>query len=219
MLIKLAGIVLAGSLLTLGVAGVTGWGGRDFDNWEVRHRIRERVHVRHGIEQEALREHRAALREQARALREQMEHVRESVESAEGDAETAAAVEVEAADVPAAAAEPALPAVAGANTYVFDASGNPFGKLPWSAHVELQLQKDDRYELRVRTKIDSEVQEEVSSGRYRIRGDRVTIYSAHDDDTHEFRLDGDKLMFNADWLERLALKAVGIEQTYMTLRR
>ena len=216
MLIKLAGIVLAGSLLTLGVAGIAGWGKRDFDHWEVRARVRDRVHVRR-IEHEALREQRAALREQARALREQMEHVRVSVESAEGAAEAEVEAAVEAAEVP--AAEPALPAVEGANTYVFDASGNPFNKLPWSAHVELQLQKDDRYELRVRTKIDSEVQEEVSSGRYRIHGDRVTIYSAHEDDTHEFRLDGDKLMFNADWLERLALKAVGIEQTYMTLKR
>lgn len=218
MLIKLAGIVLAGSLLTLGVAGVTGWSDRDFDHWEVRERIRnnvrDNVRVRHRIKHEDVREHRAALREQAQALREHMDHVRVSVESAESDA----AVEVEAAEV-AAQPEAERGAAEGANTYVFDASGNPFGKLPWSAQVELQLQADNRYELRVRTNIDSEIQEELSSGRYRMRGDRVTIYSGNEDDTHEFRLDGDKLMFNADWLERLALKAVGIEQTYMTLKR
>ncbi|HSL69270.1 MAG TPA: hypothetical protein VK864_03470 [Longimicrobiales bacterium] len=101
-------------------------------------------------------------------------------------------------------------------TYVFDASGEVLGKFPWNAHVELELRKHGRYELRVLTNIEDEREEETSWGRYTMRGDRLVLYSPHDDSRHEFRIDGNRLVFDADWSERLALKAVGVEHAYMT---
>jgi hypothetical protein len=102
-----------------------------------------------------------------------------------------------------------------AGTYVFDAGGNPFGKLPWSAHVELKLEKGGSYDLRVRMNIDNDLNEEASYGRYRVKGDRLILYSEHDHDSHEFRIEGDQLMFGNDWKQKLALKAVGIEDAVM----
>ena len=59
------------------------------------------------------------------------------------------------------------------------------------------------------------MEEETSWGRYRQRGDRLILSSASDHDRHEFRIDGDRLLFEADWKERIALKAVGVTKTYM----
>lgn len=96
-------------------------------------------------------------------------------------------------------------------TYAFEAEGYALGKFPWAAHVELSLRENGRYELRVRTNIDGETETETSWGRYRFKGDRVLLYSPHDDDVHELVIEGDRLQFNTGLKEKLALKAVGIE--------
>jgi len=95
-------------------------------------------------------------------------------------------------------------------TYAFDANGNPMGKLPWSAHVELDLQPEGRYELRVKMDVNGEGESEYSWGRYRQEGDRLVLYSPSDNDQTEFVIEGDRLLFEGDWTENLALKAVGI---------
>ncbi|MGH7471317.1 MAG: hypothetical protein ACRENP_25490 [Longimicrobiales bacterium] len=103
-------------------------------------------------------------------------------------------------------------------TYVFDANGNPLGKLPWSAHVELELRPEGRYELRVGGVIDGEPEEETSWGRYTVHGDRLTLFSAHDDDQFEFLITPNRLVFDGKWAAKLALKAVGVDEMYMTRR-
>jgi hypothetical protein len=100
-------------------------------------------------------------------------------------------------------------------TYIFDESGDALGKFPWSAHAELELRPEGRYELRLRTNLENEMEEEHSWGRYRQQGDRLILYSASDDDRYEFRIEGDRLVFDADWKARIALKAAGITKTYM----
>jgi hypothetical protein len=100
-------------------------------------------------------------------------------------------------------------------TYIFDESGDALGKFPWSAHAELDLQPEGRYELRLRANLENEMEEETSWGRYRQQGDRLILYSASDDDRYEFRIEGNRLVFDADWKERIALKAAGITKTYM----
>jgi hypothetical protein len=187
MVTKLAAFVLIGSVVALTVGGLTGKTRRRFEDWD----FKDRVHIK--------REIRHRLRHEERALRERIEHV-ERVRVQVGSAH----------EEPALAQDEQL-----VGTYVFDASGNPFGKLPWSAHVELQLQPGSKYELRVRQNIDQELSEETSWGRYSVDGDRIKLTSAHDEDTHEFRIDGDKLVFDADWSEKLALKAVGVQETFM----
>ena len=129
------------------------------------------------------------------------------------EAEEAAAEAVEAAEEAAAEAEAAASEVSG--TYIFDESGDALGKFPWSAHAELELRPEGRYELRIRTNLEHEMEEETSWGRYRQRGDRLILSSASDHDQHEFRIDGNRLLFEADWKARIALKAVGVTKTYM----
>ena len=107
------------------------------------------------------------------------------------------------------------PAQEVAGTYIFDESGDALGKFPWSAHAELELRPEGRYELRIRTNLEHEMEEETSWGRYRQRGDRLILSSASDHDQHEFRIDGNRLLFEADWKARIALKAVGVTKTYM----
>ena len=107
----------------------------------------------------------------------------------------------------------AAPEVAG--TYIFDESGDALGKFPWSAHAELELRPEGRYELRIRTNLENEMEEETSWGRYRQKGDRLILFSAGDSDEHVFSIDGNRLNFEADWKARIALKAVGVTKTYM----
>ena len=126
------------------------------------------------------------------------------------DVEEVAAVEEEAA------AEEAVDASSEvAGTYIFDESGDALGKFPWSAHAELELRPEGRYELRLRTNLEHEMEEETSWGRYHQKGDRLILSSASDRDEHEFRIEGNRLVFEADWKARIALKAVGVTKTYM----
>ena len=104
---------------------------------------------------------------------------------------------------------------AAAGTYIFDESGDALGKFPWAAHAELELRPEGRYELRLRTNLENEMEEETSWGRYRQQGDRLILYSASDDDRYEFRIEGNRLVFDADWKARIALKAAGLTKTYM----
>jgi|SRR5687768_10789977 len=99
-------------------------------------------------------------------------------------------------------------------TYVFDATGDVLGKFPWSAHVELSLRDNGRYELRVKTNVDGTTETETSWGRYRLDGDRIKLYSG--DDSHEMLINGDRLEFEAGFKEKLALKAVGIGDAAFT---
>jgi hypothetical protein len=177
MLTKIAGFVLAASVVALAVGGVTGATRRDR---EVFRDLPIDLHIRREIAHEIRRE------------RQQRRHERRIIVS------------------------PHDAAVVG--TYVFDANGNPLGKLPWSAHAELELRPDGRYELRVATVINRETEEETSWGRYRVNGDRLILFSAHDDDAFEFRITPDRLVFDGKWAARLALKAIGVEQMFMTRR-
>ena len=98
-------------------------------------------------------------------------------------------------------------------TYVFEENGSLFGKVPWNAHVELELQQRGRYALRIETNVDGESESETSYGRYRTEGDKLVLFPNHGDETHELRLDGDKLQLEIDWPAKLALKAFGVEKT------
>jgi hypothetical protein len=68
------------------------------------------------------------------------------------------------------------------------------------------------YELRVKTDINGQIEEEISYGNYRLRGDRVVLSTPNDSDRTEFIFDGSQLRFEADWSERLVLKAIGVDQ-------
>jgi len=201
MVTKLATFVLVGSVVALAVGGLTGKTRRRFEDWDFGDQVRIRKEIRHRVRHEV----------RARAHRQhadQMEHVRVRVEQAAQEVERAH-VEVEVDEVALNAADQLV------GTYVFDANGNPFGKLPWSAHVELQLQPNGKYELRLRTNVDQELDEETSWGRYRIDGDRMTLISAHDRDEFGFKIEGDRLLFDADWPAKLSLRALGVENTFM----
>ena len=100
-------------------------------------------------------------------------------------------------------------------TYIFDENGDALGKFPWQAHAELELREHGRFELRVRTNIGDEMEEETSWGRYKLKGDQLILRSADDEDTHSLRIDGNKLEFDPSWKARIALKAVGVSKTYM----
>ena len=100
-------------------------------------------------------------------------------------------------------------------TYTFEADGEPFG-FPWRAQLQLELQPDGRYELRMKTNIDGENAEETSWGRYKVRNGRVTLYSPHDNSDYEFRIDGNRLELDADFREKIALKLVGVKDAALT---
>jgi hypothetical protein len=186
MIAKLAAFVLAASLAALTVARAV-----DLVGYFVHRGDAERREVV-----------RARVVVEADEARAEAEEARAEAEVARAEAEAAAA---EARDVGSEAGD----------TYIFDESGDALGKFPWSAHAELELRPGGRYELRIRTNLENEMEEETSWGRYRLRGDRLILSSASDHDQHEFRIDGDKLLFEADWKERIALKAVGVTKTYM----
>ena len=97
-------------------------------------------------------------------------------------------------------------------TYVFDTKGDVLGKFPWAAHVELDLREGGRYELRVKTSVDGNVETETSWGRYSWDDDRVKLYSPGDDEVHELLIEGDQLQWSTGLKEKLALKAVGISE-------
>ena len=100
-------------------------------------------------------------------------------------------------------------------TYRFDANGDLLNKVEWGATVELELQADDRYRLRVFTKAEGKAEEETSWGTFRVRGDRLILTSAHDNARHSFTIDGDKLQFDASWKAKVALRMIGVEDAYM----
>jgi hypothetical protein len=101
-------------------------------------------------------------------------------------------------------------------TYRFDADGKLLNKLESGATVKLQLEPGGRYELKVLIKADGQSEEETSWGRYSVRGNRLVLSSNHDVERHELTIDGDHLVFDVDWTERLALKALGVENAFMT---
>ena len=102
-----------------------------------------------------------------------------------------------------------------AGTYIFDEQGDALGKFPWTAHAELELKEHGRFELRLHTNIGDESEEETSWGRYTMDGDRVVLSSSGDSDSHELRIDGNRLIFDPSMKQRIALKAVGVTKTYM----
>lgn len=189
MLAKVAGFVLAGSLGILAISGLTGID----DAWrerEMRERVRDHVQIR--------------VRENVRhRVREHTRHARAEYRRADREAQQ----ELAPSD-----AQPE--SVQG--TYAFDADGAVFGKFAWNANVQLDLQQDGRYEMRVKTSMNGETETETSWGRYRVVDGAVELLSAHDDDAHRLLIDGDRLTFNADFKEKLALKAVGIEDAAFT---
>jgi hypothetical protein len=207
MITKLAGFILIGAIATLAIAGVTGMSDRH--QWKrYAHRI-EREAYRHS---EHARERVERRRDRHRERRIQVE-VAEAVEAAEADVR-AAEVEVSAAVAEATAAEAEMTAAADVHgvigTYVFDADGAALGKFPWKARAELELKPAGRFELRVKANLHDDLSEESIFGRYKVRGDRLVLYSPHDDDRFEFVMNGNRLEFDAGFPGKVALKIVGL---------
>jgi hypothetical protein len=194
MVTKIATVVLVGSVIALAVGGVTGLTQRYTHDFPFHERMHSRDHFRGHV--------RMKIRHDIREAREQA-----LSESLDSELKVIEELESSGADVGADAR------VVG--TYAFDANGNPFGKMPWSAHVELKLKPSGQYDLRVQMDIDNDLNEEASWGRYRVVGDRLILYSGHDHDEHELRIAGDQLIFGNDWKQKLALKAVGIDEAVM----
>jgi hypothetical protein len=189
MLTKLAGVLLVGSLGFLAVSGVTGLDDR-WQEHQVRNRVRERV--QHQV--------RDQVRSQVRVHREHVREAREEVREAREEIRGHTPANNESVQ----------------GTYAFKVDGSLFGKFDWAANVELDLQADGRYELRVKTEADGETDTETSWGRYRLNGDRVRLYSANDGDAHDLTLNGDRLEFNAGFKEAIALRAVGVDDAAFT---
>ncbi len=100
-------------------------------------------------------------------------------------------------------------------TYRFNAKGDVLNKIQWGASIELELQPGNRYRLLVLTKADGNLEEETSWGYYSVRGHRLELISAHDNDRQEFTIDGERLQFDANWKQKLALNAIGVDDAYL----
>jgi hypothetical protein len=205
MIIKVAGFVLVGSVAALagiGIADLAGYeihDGRRFG----RHDFERREYVKHfEVRGRHERDHRR---------RVEVERV---VAQAEGEVAAheaqIAAHEAEVAGHDAASNDEGV-----LGTYRFDANGDLLNKVEWGATVELELQADDRYRLRVLTKAEGKSEEETSWGTFRVRGDRLILTSAHDNERHSFTIDGDKLQFDASWKAKVALRMIGVEDAFM----
>jgi hypothetical protein len=182
MLTKLAGFVLAGSVVALaglGVADLAGVELRDPFNGHSRHERRIERRIRHEM----------GPRDHGESHRGRRVHVER----------------YEANDVASVLGK-----------YEFEAKGDVLGKVPWAARVTLDLQPDGRYELRVATSADGEMDEETSWGRYRVVKNRLVLISGGDHDSHMLLIDGDRLRFDESWKARLAMKAVGVDEGYLT---
>ncbi|MEX2285092.1 MAG: hypothetical protein WEE89_21580, partial [Gemmatimonadota bacterium] len=187
MIIKVAGFVLVGSVAALAGLGIADLAG--YDLLESRHFGRHMSADRRDYVKHF--EYRGRRHERQDRRRVEVERVVAAAEEA-----------VAPADV--------------LGTYQFKAKGDLLDKLEWNSTVELDLQADGRYRLRVVTNADNKMEEETSWGHYRVRGDRLVLISAHNDDRHTFTIDGDRLQFDASWKEKIALRAVGVEDAYMT---
>lgn len=199
MFMKIATYMLVGSVATLAIARVVGvnehhW--RDYGahkryavriDREVAREVHAEIAEARQDAHEAAREARLEAAEARREAQEEMREARRSAHNAGGLL----------------------------GTYRFDAKGNPLGKMPWAANVELELRDGGEYELRVKTEIDGTTETDVSWGTYRVRGDRLVLSAPHDSDRTEFIIDGGELRLEADWTERLALKAVGVDHASM----
>lgn len=104
-------------------------------------------------------------------------------------------------------------------TYTFDESGSVLGKVPWRAHIELELKRNGRYEIRMETEADGDTDVDWNGGRFRTDGDRIVLLDRNGEQ-NEFstlRIEGDRLRLDANWPAMLALKMVGVSEA--TLRK
>lgn len=102
-------------------------------------------------------------------------------------------------------------------TYTFDESGSVLGKVPWRAHIELELKRSGRYEIRMKTEADGDTDVDWSGGRYRIDGNQVVLLDRNGEQ-NEFStliIEGDRLRLDANWPAMLALKWVGVSEAML----
>ena len=103
-------------------------------------------------------------------------------------------------------------------SYKFGGNGSVLGKFDWDVNATLTLNDDNTYALDLDMNMNGEREQEHDSGRYRIEGDRVIMYS-HDgtEPEHTLRLEGDRLQFeDFGGTEKLLLRAIGVRDLAFT---
>src|SRR5688572_25615836 len=163
MITKVAGFVLVGSVAALagiGIADLAGYefhGGRRFG----RHDFDRREYVKHiEVRGRHERDHRRRIEVERVVAQAEAEVAAHEAKIAAQEAEIAGH-EAGIAGHDAASIDDGV-----LGTYRFDANGDLLNKVEWGATVELELQADDRYRLRVFTKAEGKSEEETSWGTY-----------------------------------------------------